>query len=121
MTKTEFENAFGKQFEKFKDGADYLIYRKLSSSQKDLIKKKQAELKNWKNSGLEVLLYVESQQIKNRIHRMIAERFLKNEEGDVHHIDNNSYNNSVTNLIYIESKIHGDLAVGHKVLHPVSH
>lgn len=57
----------------------------------------------------------ETQNSKWDIHRLVAENFLKKPLGawGVHHIDNNSYNNSVTNLVWVTAEQHGKL-------HPMS-
>ncbi|MFI3241767.1 MAG: hypothetical protein R3Y43_04295 [Alphaproteobacteria bacterium] len=68
-----------------------------------------------------VELYVE--QLKESLHSIVAKTFLNKKEGDgkaVHHIDNNSYNNSVTNLICIDGKIHNPQSDTGKTLHPCS-
>lgn len=54
------------------------------------------------------------------LHQMVAEKFLEKPEGEgywVHHIDNNSYNNNVTNLIYVKGNEHQSK---HRDLHPMS-
>ena len=55
------------------------------------------------------------------LHKMVAEKFLEKPIGDdyvVHHLDNNSYNNSVTNLIYLKKETHQ--GEQHKIYHPMS-
>lgn len=52
---------------------------------------------------------------------MVAEKFLKTPKGKgyvVHHIDNNSYNNNVTNLIYLMAETHQGSP--HRIFHPMS-
>ncbi len=67
-------------------------------------------------------LYVE--QVKEPLHIMIAKVFLGKKEGDgkvVHHIDNNSFNNSVSNLICVNPDIHHvKSSSGRNILHPYS-
>lgn len=80
-----------------------------SSNKNHLISYKYAE-------GIRVWLTVKGYDL----HKMVAEKFLQKPDGDdywVHHLDNNSYNNSVTNLVYIKGSEHQS---EHKALHPMS-
>lgn len=58
-------------------------------------------------------LFVEKPLLqKKTIYHMVADRFLEKPEGTglhLHHIDNNSYNNSVTNLIWLKQEDHNKL------------
>lgn len=69
--------------------------------------------------GMEINLHVT--QVGEDLYKMVAKSFLmKPDDVDkytVHHIDNNSYNNNVTNLIYIRQNIHCESS---GVLHPMS-
>jgi len=53
------------------------------------------------------------------LHRMMAEKFLEKNDDSyaVHHLDNNSYNNSVTNLIWLTKKEHRSML---RTVHPMS-
>lgn len=89
---------------------------------KDLLKKRNIVPENRLNSGCEICLNVlaESNNPIWDVHRLVAENFLETpkEKGYVvHHIDNNSYNNNVTNLIYLKAEIHQGK---HKIFHPMS-
>lgn len=89
---------------------------------KDLLKKRNIVPENRLNSGCEICLNVlaERQDSKWDIHRLVAENFLEKPDGKgywVHHIDNNSYNNNVTNLIYVKGNEHQSK---HRDLHPMS-
>jgi len=110
MSKETFEEAFGLKLSEFKEGQGFFEYRNLTKEQKDLIKKCNFVPATKEESGLQIWLYAEPIGFRyGQIHRMVAERFLERpaEEAEngwvVHHIDNNSYNNSVTNLIYLKN------------------
>lgn len=76
------------------------------------------------NSGCQVCLNITGNTAEYDIHRLVARFFLEKPiDNDkvtyvIHHIDNNSYNNSVTNLIYLPSQEHSGK---HKFYHPMSH
>lgn len=78
---------------------------------------------NRENSGCQICLNITGRTAKYDIHRLVARFFLKKPEDyaegsyDVHHIDNNSYNNNVTNLIYLKKELHMGK---HKIYHPMS-
>lgn len=61
------------------------------------------------------------------IHKIVAENFLDKPEDwttnwQVHHIDSNSYNNSVSNLIWLPPKTHHGCSHGnHGIFHPMSY
>lgn len=80
---------------------------------------------NRKDSGCQVCLNITGNTAKYDVHRLVARFFLSKPEdfGEkryvVHHIDNNSYNNSVTNLIYLPADTHSGNQ--HKIYHPMSH
>lgn len=78
------------------DGAS-LAY--LSEEEKELIKNSNQVPTNKKNSGCEIWLQIDGLDI----HVIVAEKFLDKpqEAWGVHHIDNNSYNNSVQNLVWV--------------------
>lgn len=80
---------------------------------------------NRQNSGCQVCLNLTGKTAEYDVHKLVARFFLtKPDDYDeknyvVHHIDNNSYNNNVTNLIYLTADTHrGNL---HKIYHPMSH
>ena len=81
--------------------------------------------KNRENSGCQICLNITGKTPKYDIHKLVARFFLKKPEDYdqydyvVHHIDNNSYNNSVTNLIYLKAETHKGNQ--HKIYHPMSH
>jgi hypothetical protein len=58
----------------------------------------------------QICLHVDVGQVREDLHRIVAKTFLENPEHkeNVYHIDNNSYNNSVTNLIWLtkEEQMH---------------
>jgi len=90
---------------------------------KDLLKKRNIVPENRKNSGCEICLNVlaETDNSEWDIHRLVAKNFLEEPEESgyvVHHIDNNSYNNCVTNLIYLKAQTHQ--GEQHKIYHPMS-
>lgn len=80
---------------------------------------------NRQNSGCQVCLNITGNTAKYDVHRIVARFFLtKPDDYDenkyvVHHIDNNSYNNQVTNLIYLPANTH--TGEQHKIYHPMSH
>jgi len=109
MSIETFEEVFGKKLSEFGEGRGFFEFRDLTKEQKDIIRKSNFVPKNKENSGLQIWLYVEQLGFtRGQIHRMVAEMFLEHPIGEskngwvVHHIDNNSYNNSVTNLIYLK-------------------
>lgn len=73
-----------------------------------------------KQYGVE--LYVD--QVKEPLHMIVAKVFLGKKSGDglvIHHIDNNSFNNSVTNLICVSAARHQERSSdGTNILHPYS-
>lgn len=89
----------------------------LNTAQKDLIRACNKVPTNKKYSGCQIWLQID----RFDIHKMVAEKFMEKPEGDgwaVHHIDNNSYNNSVTNLIWLKNK--EEHWKNHSKLHPMS-
>lgn len=80
---------------------------------------------NRQTSGCQVCLNLTGKTAEYDIHKLVARFFLeKPKDFDkkkyvVHHIDNNSYNNSVTNLIYLTADTH--MGNQHKIYHPMSH
>ncbi|MDR2006464.1 MAG: HNH endonuclease [Acidaminococcales bacterium] len=111
------ENLFAKF--KSEEGVRYID---LTQTQKAFMRNKNIVPVNKVNSGCQIWLLVAG---IGDVHRMVAEKFLKKPAGDakrgwgVHHIDNNSYNNSVTNLIWLkQAEQH---STHHKKLHPMSH
>jgi len=91
---------------------------------KELFRRNAYIPKNRMNSGNQVCMNITGNTAEYDIHRIVAKLFLikpddfDNEKYVVHHIDNNSYNNSVTNLIYMKSKTH---LSEHRKLHPLSY
>lgn len=118
----EAKNIFGNLYEKFKEG---VAFDELSFPQKKYFKEHIADLHNFYNNypgdkRLEVMLKVNYREGINRgakIHEAVAELFLEkpNNAWGVHHIDNNSYNNSVTNLVWVTKEEHD------KKLHPLTY
>lgn len=122
----EAKKIFADKFDDLKN--DGVIFKNLNNEQKNYIRKHIANPFNNSNGSIEVCLHVNYlEEIKNGVdvHIMVAERFLQKPEdynnGDyvVHHIDNNSYNNSVTNLIYLKKETH--TGKQHQIYHPLSH
>ncbi len=90
---------------------------------KKLLKKRNIVPENRVDSGCEICLNVlaETNNSEWDIHRLVAKNFLEKPEESgyvVHHIDNNSYNNSVTNLIYLKAETHQ--GEQHRIYHPMS-
>lgn len=81
--------------------------------------------KNRADSGCQICLNITGKTPEYDIHKLVARFFLRKPEDYnqcgyvVHHIDNNSYNNSVTNLIYLKAETHKGNQ--HKIYHPMSH
>lgn len=120
------QNIFADKFDDFSQ--DGVVFRDLTNNQKNYIRQHIANPFNNSNGSIEVCLHVNYiENIKNGVdvHIMVAERFLQKPEDYknggyvVHHIDNNSYNNSVTNLIYLKKETH--TGKQHKIYHPLSH
>ncbi len=87
---------------------------------KDLFRLRNFVPSNNAGSSMEINLHVT--ELNENLYTMVADTFIvKPADYDngysVHHIDNNSYNNSVTNLIYIEDAVHSQS----RLLHPMSH
>lgn len=113
--------------ELFKDMMEKSVgvcYKDMSSEEKALFKNGQrnlGEILENNASGIQVCLHIVG---GDDLHRVVAQLFLKQPAIGtgtsycVHHIDNNSYNNSVTNLIYLPSDIHHQY---HRDLHPASY
>lgn len=96
-----------------------------SNEIKDVFRKNAFVPLNRKGSGCQICLSLTGKTDKYDIHRLVARFFLQKPEDYaderyiVHHIDNNSYNNCVTNLIYLKRETH--LGVEHHIYHPMSH
>lgn len=113
--------------ELFKDMMERSVgvcYKDMSSEEKTLLKNGQrnlGEILENNASGIQVCLHIVG---GDDLHRVVAQLFLKqptigaDTSYCVHHIDNNSYNNSVTNLIYLPSNVHHQY---HRELHPASY
>lgn len=123
----EAREIFGDKFEDFKKDCG-VVYQELNNQQKNLIKDKNEVPYNSsegypsaKYSRCQVCLHVKG---GDDLHKIVAKLFLKaphdHEKGGwlVHHIDNNSYNNSVANLIWLRSETHQ--GNNHKIFHPMS-
>lgn len=118
----EAKKVFGHLFDKFAHG---IAFEELNSTQKKYFREHIADLHNFYNNypgdkRLEVMLKVNYKEGSNRgvkIHEAVAELFLEKPENawGVHHIDNNSYNNSVTNLVWVKKEEHD------KKLHPLTY
>ena len=117
ISEEEAKKSFGEKFEDFEKRAG-VAFREMNNNQKALIKDKNEVPENKKNSRCQIYLQVKK---GGDVHRMVAELFLQKpiEEGSwcVHHIDNNSYNNSVTNLIWLKGETHQG---NHRTFHPMS-
>lgn len=96
-----------------------------SNELKDLFRENAFIPYNRQNSGCQVCLNITGNTAEYDIHRIIARFFLEKPEDYneqsyvVHHIDNNSYNNQVTNLIYLPAATHR--GEQHRIYHPMSH
>lgn len=100
------QEVFGDTFrDDFEKG---VVFRKLNKEQKQCIKECNFVPANNESSGFQIDLYVKQLGTGCKVYRMVAEKFLSRPEGEseVHHIDNNSYNNSVTNLIWLSKDEH---------------
>ena len=72
--------------------------------------------------GCKVWLYINGKD-GGSVHTIVAEKFLEKPQDwqpdwVVHHIDNNSYNNSVANLMWLPPSSHKS---DHRIFHPMSH
>lgn len=105
--------------EKFCPNIEGVKISDLSNAQKEILKKRNIVPENRLNSGCEVCLNVlaDTNTYTWDIHRLVADNFLekKSDSWGVHHIDNNSYNNSVTNLVWVTRAEHD------KKLHPLTY
>lgn len=112
ISEEEAQNIFGEEFNKFQTEQG-VAFRKLNDDQKNLIRRSNFVPKNKENSGCEIWLQVGGEDL----HKMVAEKFLQKPEGknNIHHIDNNSYNNSITNLVYLDNSEHT------RAVHPMSY
>ncbi len=87
-------------------------WKDFSKELKDLFKDNAFVPVNRKNSGCQICLNITGNSEEYDIHKLVARFFLTkplshdNERCVIHHIDNNSYNNSVTNLIWLKSEQH---------------
>ena len=96
-----------------------------SNELKDLFRKNAFIPFNRQGSGCQVCLNLTGKSAEYDVHKLVARFFLeKPKDFDkksyvVHHIDNNSYNNNVTNLIYLTADTHQRNQ--HKIYHPMSH
>ncbi len=96
-----------------------------SKELKELFRENAFVPKNRGNSGCQICLNITGKTPQYDVHKIVARFFLKKPEDFdkiqyvVHHIDNNSYNNSVTNLIYLPSDTH---QIGQsQIYHPLSY
>ncbi len=98
---------------------DGFKFNDLNSNQKQYFRKNNEQPTFTPNEKIQVELRVYGM---GPIHIAVAELFLEKPDREenlaVHHIDNNSYNNSVTNLIYLPQKLH---SYEHDKFHPMSH
>lgn len=93
-----------------------------SNELKNLFRENALVPQNRKDSGCQICLNITGNTPEYDIHRLVARFFLEKPKDEnqyvVHHIDNNSYNNHVSNLIYLPSASHQ--GEEHKVYHPMS-
>ncbi len=111
-----------------KEEGEVIFKNKEGTAQVDLSSENKQKLKDRiiipqnRKTGCYVCLNVlaETQNSEWDIHRLVAENFLvkPSDAWGVHHIDNNSYNNSVTNLVWVTSEQHIE---HHRELHPMSY
>ncbi len=116
ISEEEREKEFVKDF--FNKEIDFekgVIYRNLTDKQKDIMKERNFVPDDDKSAGYQICLYV--REVNEPLHRIIAKTFLKQPEGKniVHHIDNNSYNNHITNLVWLDDSEHT------RAVHPLSY
>lgn len=111
----EVQELFGDAFVKSPESG--VIFRTLNDKQKQCIRECNFIPENNRTSGYQIDLYVKQLGVSYKIYRMVAEKFLDKPKGKniVHHIDNNSYNNSVTNLIWLNEEEH------RQRIHPMSY
>lgn len=101
-----------------------VCWKDFSQEMKDLFRRNAYVPKNRTDSGCQICLNITGKTAEYDIHRLVARFFLNKPEDYsprdyvVHHIDNNSYNNSVTNLIYLKKETHQ--GEQHKIYHPMS-
>lgn len=101
-----------------------VCYKNMSQEERTLLQNGQRNLCDIlvnNASGIQVCLHIIG---GDDLHRVVAKLFLKRPDDCdkvsycVHHIDNNSYNNSVMNLIYVPCDKHQQY---HRLLHPASY
>ena len=115
-----FSEEEGKKLFNDKEG---VIINDLADKEKSelnaFLKKRNIVPENRIDSGCEICLNVlaETNNYEWDIHRLVATNFLEKpvDAWGVHHIDNNSYNNSVTNLVWVKKEEHD------KKLHPLTY
>lgn len=101
-----------------------VCWKDFTQELKDIFRRNAFVPKNRTDSGCQICLNITGKTAEYDIHRLVAQFFLKKpddydpKEYVVHHLDNNSYNNSVTNLIYLKKETH--LGKQHKIYHPMS-
>lgn len=91
---------------KEKDGYFYFSFKEASQAIKKEIRCNIIDLNNKAGNDMEVDLWLLKY---DKIYHIVADLFLvKNSDikYNVHHIDNNSYNNSITNLFLVEGSLH---------------
>ena len=99
-------------------------WKDFSNELKDLFRANAFVPLNRQNSGCQICLNITGNSEQYDIHKLVARFFLKkpqayeNESCVVHHIDNNSFNNSVTNLIWLKKETHQ--GNNHHFYHPMS-
>ena len=101
-----------------------VCWKDFTQELKDIFRRNAFVPKNRTDSGCQICLNITGKTAEYDIHRLVAQFFLKKPDDYdpkkyvVHHLDNNSYNNSVTNLIYLKKETH--LGKQHKIYHPMS-
>lgn len=71
-----------------------------------IIKEKLLKVRKEKNGYQIVSFYINGVEIKKKVHRLVAEAFIKNKKNkpQVNHIDGNKMNNAIDNLEWVTAK-----------------
>ena len=112
------------ELKKADENSQGVRWKDFSNELKDLFRDNAFVPLNRKNSGCQICLNITGNSDQYDLHKLVARFFLKkpqayeNEPCVVHHIDNNSFNNSVTNLIWLKRETHQ--GNNHQLYHPMS-